>query len=928
MRVCSKDIQRLFVGFFSLSRVFPSPAVASPSAMRRLSSVPLPPPHLATSSSNVAVLGSFEDDWQARRNTISRAAAAAFPDDSWKERASEQLTEINQTMQQLASKVDHIEERLRGMHAKQQRHSGDAEAPELSPTSGSNKNSYWGGDGAAFGVPRGQTFRRKAAAAKDGPPHHDDSLPSDTILANDLSFTQPAPTNTFAIQTTKQQSPRSAAVLSVTDDQLSKSRKGLSRRKDMVTRDLDDAVEERKPSAAVGFAPTLPLRVASPTNAASDDDAERKSSVATSIATPRTRTLPPTQKPTSAPSTASVVVGLPEEHPFVTVMDLWYVVVTAVSCSIAVYSVSYRDEAQDPWTESTLLAVTFLCEASSAAFCVSRFFVMVRSDEWALEDSLASIRSHYLRGWFVFDLFQALPFEYIFYYIDRNIYNIILMRKFLRFARLVKLGTSGNPLLQTRLWLRFASVVGVFVVAIFICSCVFRLLEPNFNLIEALYWTVATTTTVGYGDIVPSKDNTRLFSVAVMIIGVVCMSMSTAFMTAFVTSKNPLQQEIDERKEKLHASMTFFRVPWTLQKEAIAALPNALEKHTMLEFKSIVEDMHPDIAKRLFMYSRVHVIRRFDIFAKAHDDTLLVIAERLKQRFATVGDDIIVAGEAGDEMYFVVWGAVVVFITGLTGEPQVLAVLKQGTFFGEVAVLTANCTRTANVTAYSSCELLELDRATVALAASLDDELGASLRAWAEKRRVDLDSKRRAEERAADARSQKVAAAQRSSPLNCSSSVGTVGVGGLEQSYGSTNPFSSTQSSHNPPAWPGASISPNEFYYSVRSQPSFDAMLSIVGGEPPATATTVARETGAAPQDGFHVVVPPEAAVPLALIREPQDVDDELSATSDGVDEDDEEEEGDEDEDDEEEVEEKEAEEQEGSDGDEDAPAARPLVQP
>ena len=105
-------------------------------------------------------------------------------------------------------------------------------------------------------------------------------------------------------------------------------------------------------------------------------------------------------------------------------------------------------------------------------------------------------------------------------------------------------------------------------------------------------------------------------------------------------------------------------------------------------------------------------------------------------------------------------------------------------------------------------------------------------------------------------------------------------------------------------------------------------MLSIVGGEPPATATTVARETGAAPQDGFHVVVPPEAAVPLALIREPQDVDDELSATSDGVDEDDEEEEGDEDEDDEEEVEEKEEEEQEGSDGDEDAPASRPLVQP
>ena len=44
--------------------------------------------------------------------------------------------------------------------------------------------------------------------------------------------------------------------------------------------------------------------------------------------------------------------------------------------------------------------------------------------------------------------------------------------------------------------------------------------DPLGSYIKALYWTVASLTTVGYGDIVPNSNSSRLYAMLVMIAGV------------------------------------------------------------------------------------------------------------------------------------------------------------------------------------------------------------------------------------------------------------------------------------------------------------------------------------------------------------------------------------------------------------------------
>ena len=66
-------------------------------------------------------------------------------------------------------------------------------------------------------------------------------------------------------------------------------------------------------------------------------------------------------------------------------------------------------------------------------------------------------------------------------------------------------------------------------------------------------------------------------------------------------------------------------------------------------------------------------------------------------------------GTPGDKLYVVVRGQVEVVTTGSTGEERILAVLRDGDYFGEMALLR-DAPRMATVRARAASVLLTLDR--------------------------------------------------------------------------------------------------------------------------------------------------------------------------------------------------------------------------
>lgn len=69
-----------------------------------------------------------------------------------------------------------------------------------------------------------------------------------------------------------------------------------------------------------------------------------------------------------------------------------------------------------------------------------------------------------------------------------------------------------------------------------LCGYIFYLLEEGSNpqvtrYMDALWWSFATATTTGYGDITPSTDGGKLLSIFLMLMGLALFSMYTAFFT-------------------------------------------------------------------------------------------------------------------------------------------------------------------------------------------------------------------------------------------------------------------------------------------------------------------------------------------------------------------------------------------------------------
>ncbi len=76
------------------------------------------------------------------------------------------------------------------------------------------------------------------------------------------------------------------------------------------------------------------------------------------------------------------------------------------------------------------------------------------------------------------------------------------------------------------------------------------------------------------------------------------------------------------------------------------------------------------------------------------------------------GAIVMTEGEAGDSLFILTTGAVRIFVKNQEGRNVEVRRMEDGEFFGEISLLSGKA-RTATITASSSCEVLELDRATL-----------------------------------------------------------------------------------------------------------------------------------------------------------------------------------------------------------------------
>lgn len=91
-------------------------------------------------------------------------------------------------------------------------------------------------------------------------------------------------------------------------------------------------------------------------------------------------------------------------------------------------------------------------------------------------------------------------------------------------------------------------------------------------------------------------------------------------------------------------------------------------------------------------------LRRYPLFAKLPDAELLQLAERARSRMFKRGETLFRKDDPGNHLYVVLDGAVKIALPGEFGQEALVAIMRPGDFFGELALFDGS-PRSASATA-------------------------------------------------------------------------------------------------------------------------------------------------------------------------------------------------------------------------------------
>jgi voltage-gated potassium channel len=157
------------------------------------------------------------------------------------------------------------------------------------------------------------------------------------------------------------------------------------------------------------------------------------------------------------------------------------------------------------------------------------------------------------------DLLAILPFYLpIFFKFDLRFFRILRVFRLLRIFKLRRYSNSLDTIIRILAEKRFElvlSVLFVSVLLIFSASLMYSVeheVQPERfpDIVSTLWWSVATLTTVGYGDVYPITGLGKLFGGFTALLGIGMLALPTAIISAAFVEAMEIQKEQKRQAQK------------------------------------------------------------------------------------------------------------------------------------------------------------------------------------------------------------------------------------------------------------------------------------------------------------------------------------------------------------------------------------------
>jgi voltage-gated potassium channel len=235
--------------------------------------------------------------------------------------------------------------------------------------------------------------------------------------------------------------------------------------------------------------------------------------------------------------------------------------------------------------------------------------------------------------------------------------------------------------------------------------------EPGASRVEAyvdaVYWTVTTVTSVGYGDVTPETFAQKLFAIGTMILGLAFLGYLVGVIASALSKRDPATARFLDHVEQLGQATRYWNLPRDIEQSIYDYHYYVWKTRFGYDEGDFLKALPKGLKGEVSLHLKREVIERVDLFREADPEFLRDAALRLHPEVLTPGQRVVETGEHGEEMYFVVRGELDV----LGPDGQRLARLAGGDFFGEIALFTGEL-RTASVQALTYCDVYVLSKAS------------------------------------------------------------------------------------------------------------------------------------------------------------------------------------------------------------------------
>ncbi|XP_065015100.1 potassium channel KAT3-like isoform X3 [Musa acuminata AAA Group] len=318
----------------------------------------------------------------------------------------------------------------------------------------------------------------------------------------------------------------------------------------------------------------------------------------------------------------------------------------------------------------------------------------------------------YLSSWFIFDILSTAPFQAISLLFRGSGNNLgFKILNMLRLWRLRRVGSLFSRLEKdirfNYFWTRCTKLILVTLFAVHCAGCFNYLIAdrypnpkrtwigavmPNFRseslwtrYVTAIYWSITTLTTTGYGDLHAENSREMLVDIFYMMFNLGLTAYLIGNMTNLVVHGTSRTRNF---RDTIQAASEF-----AARNQLPQRIKDQMLSHICLRFKTeglkqqeTLNDLPKGIHSSIAYYLFFRIVQQVYLFRGVSFKFLYQLVTEMQAEYFPPREDVILQNEASSDLYLLVSGAVDLR-SNIGGNERFCARLAAGEVFGEIGIL-------------------------------------------------------------------------------------------------------------------------------------------------------------------------------------------------------------------------------------------------